>query len=136
MGDSSGYNFFNSSFSMANNKYDNWLEYQQRPRNRMAFYYPGFHMQLPYLKRITEMAQIKWTLILADFLGIPIYFLGIYDNINNVRSAVLFIVGLTYVMFRIYFYVIQRKQAVRDKEYELWHKQIDKEERINKLKNK
>lgn len=121
---------------MANNKFDNWMEYQQRSGRRIPFYYTGIALQLPYLKRLTEMAQIKWTLILADFLGIPIYFLGIYDNINNVRSAVLFIVGLTYVMFRIYFYVIQRKQAVRDKDLDLWNKEQDKEDRINKIKNK
>lgn len=134
MGCDACYCFFNSSFYMADNKFDNWLEYQQRSSDRMAFYNTGIRLQLSSLKRIMEMAQIKWALILADLLGIPFYLLGIAENFGNIRSAILFIVGLTYIMFRMYFYVVQRRQAIRDKDIDLWHKEQDKEDRINKNK--
>lgn len=100
----------------------------------MAFYTTGIRLQLPYLKRIMEMAQIKWALILADLLGIPFYLLGIAENFGNIRSAILFIVGLTYIMVRMYFYVIQRRQAIRDKDIDIWNKEQDRIERINKNK--
>lgn len=79
------------------------------------------------------MAQIKgW--LLGDMFGLPVWLLGIIQNIDNVRSAVLFIVGLTYVMCRLYYFVIQRKQSVREKELDLWHKEQDKQDRINQNK--
>lgn len=126
--------FFISSFCMANNKFDNWLEYQQRSGGRMVVYNLGLDMHLPYVKRIIQMAQIKWALILADLLGIPFYLLGITQNIDNIRSAILFIVGLIYIMFRMYFFVIQRRQAVKDKDIDIWNKEQDMHERINKNK--
>lgn len=119
---------------MADHKFNNWLEYQQRSGDRMAFYHTGIHLQLPYLKRIMEMAQIKWALILADLLGIPFYLMGIVENMGNIRSAILFIVGLTYIMFRMYFFVVQRRQAVRDKDIDIWNKEQDMQERISKNK--
>lgn len=134
MGGDACYYFFNSSFRMADNKFDNWLEYQQRSGGGVAFHNTCVPLQLPVIKRVIQMAQIKWALILADLLGIPFYLLGIAENFGNIRSAILFIVGLTYIMFRMYFYVIQRRQAIRDKDIDLWHKEQDKEERINKNK--
>lgn len=80
------------------------------------------------------MAQVKWALILCDMLGIPVTVLGIWANIDNIKSTVLFILALTYVMFRLYYYAIQKQQAVREKDLDLWHKEQDKIERINKAK--
>lgn len=80
------------------------------------------------------MAQIKWAVWLADLLGISTTLLGFISNIDNVKSAILFILALTYMMFRIYFYVIQRQQSIREKEIDLWHQEQDKIERINKSK--
>lgn len=119
---------------MANNKFNHKLQYQQRESSGLPIYYPGFDMQLPFFKRVIKMAQIKWTLILCDMLGIPATLLGIVANLDNVRSVILFILALTYVMFRLYYYAVQKKQAVREKELELWHKEQDKIERINKSK--
>lgn len=119
---------------MGNNDFYNGVGRKQQAGDRMAIYPISYALQLPYLKRIIRMAQIKWALILADLLGVPFYLMGIAENMGNVRSAILFIVGLTYIMFRMYFYVIQRRQAVRDKDIDLWHKEQDRQERINKNK--
>lgn len=100
----------------------------------MAFYYPGIDMQLPYIKRVFKMATLKWSLIIADILGIPIWMIGIVSNMDNIRSAILFILGLMYVMTRMYFFVIQKKQAIREKEIDLWNKEQDKQDRIKKSK--
>jgi hypothetical protein len=119
---------------MANNQFGNEFEYQQHKSSGLPVYYPGFDLQLPFFKRVIKMAQIKWTLILCDMLGIPVAFLGIISNMDNIRSTILFIVGLIYIMTRLYFFVIQRGQAVRQKEIELWHQEQDKIERIEKKK--
>lgn len=50
------------------------------------------------------MAQIKMTLIwVCDILGISSMLLGWLANIDNVRSAVLFILGSVYAGGRIYY---------------------------------
>jgi hypothetical protein len=78
------------------------------------------------------MANAKLVWMLMDFLGIPLTLLGIIANLDNVKSAILAILGIIYLMVRIYFYVIQKQQAVREKEYELWNKEQDKIDRIQK----
>lgn len=106
--------FFNHSFYMADNKFNNWVEHQQRSSSRMAFYYPGIDMQLPYFKRVFKMATVKWALIVMDILGIPTWVLG--------------------VMARLYFFVVDKRISIREKEIELWHLEQDKQDRINKSK--
>jgi hypothetical protein len=126
--------FFNCSVFMASHKFSSKFGYQQRESSGLPVYHPGYDMQLPFFKRVIKMAQIKWTLIICDILGIPATFLGIVSNIDNIRSIILFILALTYIMFRLYYYAIQKQQAVREKEIDLWHKEQDKQERINKTK--
>lgn len=119
---------------MGNNINQNRMEREQSASGRLAVHSVSLSMQLPYLKRTIQMAQIKWALILADIFGIPVTILGIIQNWDNIRSAILFLVGLTYLMSRLYFYVIQRRQAVREKEIDLWFREQDKQDRINKTK--
>lgn len=82
------------------------------------------------------MAQAKMIWLLCDFLGIPLSILGILANMDNVKSAIIAVLGITYLMVRMYFYVTKSKQDVRDKDLDLWHKEMDKIEREDKLKNK
>lgn len=124
--------FFNCTFFMATHKFNHELGYQQYKSSGLPVHTASLDMQLPILKRNLQMAQIKWAVWLADLLGISTTLLGFISNIDNVKSAILFILALTYMMFRIYFYVVQRKQAVREKDLDLWHKETDKQERIKK----
>lgn len=122
---------------MANNKFDNGMEHQQRKNSRMVVHSLGFSMQLFNFKRVNKMAQIKLLWVLADLLGISSVILGIVDNFDSIRSVILFIIALSYLLFRIYFYVIKSKQAVRKNDLELWHQEQDKIERQEKRnKNK
>lgn len=111
------------------------MEYKQREGSGMAFYSAVIDMQLPYYKRVIQMAQIKWALLICDILGIPTTILGIAANLNNVRSTILFFVALLYLMCRTYFYVVKQKQSVREKDIELWHKEQDKQDRIKNIKS-
>lgn len=78
-------------------------------------------------------AKIGW--LIADWLGIPLSLLGIVVNIDNIKSTVIALIAIIYLMIRTYFYFVQKQQAVREKEIELWHKMQDKQERINKTNN-
>lgn len=136
MGSFARINLFFCTAFMANYKYTNRLGYQQRESGGFSVYRFGFGMQLSIFKRVLEMASIKWAWILADILGIPIWIMGIVANFDNVKSTVLFIVGLIYLGVRVYFYFVQKSQAVREKEIELWHLEQNKLERIKKNRPK
>lgn len=71
--------------------------------------------------------KIGW--LIVDWLGIPLSLLGIYLNLDNVKSAIIAILAIIYLMLRTYFYFVQKKQAIREKEYDLWHREVDKMER-------
>lgn len=65
------------------------------------------------------MAETKLAAILLNLLGIPLCFYSFMQNIDNVKSAVLFIVALCFLMFRLYFFVVWAKQKTRKNELEL-----------------
>lgn len=75
--------------------------------------------------------KIGW--LIVDWLGIPLSLLGIYLNLDNVKSAIIAILAIIYLMLRTYFYFVQKKQAVQEKDIDIWHKEQDKIERQNKI---
>ena len=75
-------------------------------------------------KKTMGQTKIMW-LLLADILGIPITILGFVFNLDNTKSAILFLVGLGYILTRWYFYAVQKKQAVKQKDMELKSQSID-----------
>lgn len=117
---------------MADHKFNNGMEHKQREGSRMAFYRDGLSMQLPDFKRNIKMAQIKIAWLIVELLGWPLTVLGIVVNFDNLKSVILFIIALSFLMVRMYYYVVQKKQSVRDKELDLWSKEQDKIDRIAK----
>jgi len=89
-----------------------------------------------YLSEKKTMAQIKLVWILIDFLGVPLSLFGFIINLDNVKSTLIALLALIYLMCRVYFYVVQKEQAVREKELKLWHDEMDKFERQQKMKSK
>lgn len=121
---------------MADNKHLYRGEHKQREGRGVAIHHTGVSNVLNNTKRSSRMAQAKIVWLILDFLGIPITILGILTNMDNVKSAILAILGISYVMCRMYFYVVKSKQSVREKELELWDKEMNKFEREQKLKEK
>jgi hypothetical protein len=64
-----------------------------------------------------RMAQIKLGLWICDILGISSTVLGFLTNIDNIKSAILFILGAIYLSARAYFYIRLKDIQVRK---ELW----------------
>lgn len=121
---------------MANNQQFYRGEHQQREGSRVAVHSSGISNVLNDTKRHNRMAQAKIVWFILDFLGIPITILGIIANMDNIKSAILAILGITYLMCRMYFYVIKSKQSIREKDLDLWHKEADKSEREERIKQK
>ncbi len=80
-------------------------------------------------KNQKKVAQAKLLWFITDLIGWPVAILGIVANLDNIKSAIIAILAIAYLMARLYFYFLQKKQAVREKEYELWNKEMDKKER-------
>lgn len=77
-----------------------------------------------------KMASVKLGWLLFEIIGWPVWFLGVINNIDNGKSIVLFILAAMFLLVRLYYYHVQKSQAVREKELDLWHKEQDKRDRI------
>lgn len=86
-------------------------------------------------KRTIKMVHAKIYWLIADVIGIPSTILGILLNLDNIKSTILFIVALIWGMVRIYFHFKDRSQRVREKDIQLWHMEMDKQERESKMDN-
>jgi hypothetical protein len=71
------------------------------------------------------MAQAKMLWLICDIIGIPVSIYGFIINIDNIKSSVIALLVIIYLMVRLYFYVIQKKQAVKQKDIELKSQLID-----------
>lgn len=129
------YFLFNSTF-MANNKQFYRGEHKQHGNSGMAFHNSSHSIQLPDFKRINRMAQAKMILILCDFLGIPFTLLGIVANIDNIKSAILAILAIAYLMGTGYYRFRRLAQDEKSRELDLWSKEMDKLERLAKMNEK
>lgn len=117
---------------MADRKHNNGMEHKQYSDSGMAFYNNSNDMQLLNIKRVNKMAQVKLMWLLCDFFGIPITLMGIISNIDNIKSAILAVLSVAYLCVRGYYYIKQKEQALRDKDFDLWNKEEDKKERMRK----
>lgn len=77
----------------------------------------------PLVRTTQKMAQIKLAIILADLLGFSTFILGWIVNMDNVKSAVVFIVGLIYAMVRVYFTVVHNKNRKKREEWDQYVKE-------------
>lgn len=117
---------------MANSEFNNGMGYKQYEGSRLAVHNIGVDMQLNNFKRTIKMAQIKALWVLVDFLTGSFTVLGIVANFDNVKSNILFFLALVFLMVRIYFYVVQKRQDVKSKDFDLWEKEEDKKAKISK----
>lgn len=64
----------------------------------------------------------KW---LADILGVTSTIYAFIVNIDNIKSAIIFLISLAYLCFRLYFMVVRSKQVTREKEIDIEKKQLE-----------
>lgn len=115
---------------MANNKLFYRGEHKQHGHSGLAFHNVGIHNIVGDIKRPDKMAEIKMILsFIGHMLGIPITVIGIVSNWDNAGKLIPIFLSAVYLIVFINFKWKRNKQILREKEYELWHKEIDKMER-------
>lgn len=70
------------------------------------------------INRATKMAEAKIAAIILNIIGIPLCFIAFIQNLDNVKSAILFICALCFILIRMYFFVIWAKQKTKKNELE------------------
>lgn len=78
-------------------------------------------------KKTMGVSELMW--IVGDMLGIPTSILYIIANFGDIQSVILSVILIGYGSARLYYYVVQKKQAVKEKDYDLWFREMDKKER-------
>lgn len=68
----------------------------------------------PYSKMEAKTVGI-W---ICDTLGITSALLGWVNNLDNVKSTILFIMGLIYFLVRTYFFIVEKNIAIRKARFE------------------
>lgn len=103
---------------MGDNKYHNGLERKQYEDRGFIVHTFDRNYLHNSLQRATKMAEAKLAAIILNIIGIPLCFLAFIQNLDNVKSAVLFICALCFILIRMYFFVIWAKQKTRKNELE------------------
>jgi hypothetical protein len=103
---------------MGDYQFNNRDERQQHQGNGFTFYDTDWNYLRNTIKRAGEMAETKLAAILLNLIGIPLCFLSFWQNLDNVKSAVLFICALCFILIRMYFFVIWAKQKTERRKLE------------------
>lgn len=91
----------------------------QSPRGGQSpVYYLGGRVHNGHGNRTKKMVQVKIGWVIADFLGFSSAFLGWINNLDNVKSAVLFVLGAIYMSARTYFYIRKGMHEIRKQDWE------------------
>lgn len=105
-----------------------------------AFLFDGNTYRNYYLPRLrsvlknAEMAELKLGWIILNMIGIPVYVLGIVNNLDNWKSGILFLMGLLYsltLLMRSY-ETWRTKKISNDRELFHLENEKNKKQRITK----
>lgn len=110
---------------MGSNQFGNRLGREQRQNSSGFIHTFDSNYQLSLIQRVIKMAETKLAVILLNLIGIPLCFISFLSNLDNVKSAVIFICALAFILIRMYFFVIWAKQKTRKNEFEL--RQMEKD---------
>lgn len=107
-----------NTFFMGSNKFDNGIERQQHESGSRIIHLPGSNDLHGPTKRIIKMAETKFAALILNLIGIPLCFISFLDNIGTIKSAVLFMCALCFLLIRMYFFVIWAKQKTEKQQLE------------------
>ncbi len=95
------------------------MEHKQHESGGRIIYSTGITFMPTLLQRVFKMAETKLAAIILNLLGIPLCFIAFIRNIDNVKSSIIFLLALTFLLVRLYFFVVWAKQKTRKNELEL-----------------
>jgi hypothetical protein len=77
-------------------------------------------------KQGLKMAESKAILFLLNLIGIPLYGYTLFINIDNLKGWVLTGMAVCMGALKLYFMYKKGRQALREKEYQLWELEREK----------
>lgn len=104
---------------MGDNNINNGIGRKQHQNSSSFIHTFDANYQLSITQRVIKMAETKLAVILLNLIGIPLCFISFLSNLDNVKSAVIFICALAFILIRMYFFVVWAKQKTRKNELEL-----------------
>lgn len=78
-------------------------------------------------KQSLKMAESKVIITILNLVLYPLYGYTLFINFDNIKGWILTALAVVFAIVRIYFYVVQKKQAIREKEYHL--RELDRKDR-------
>lgn len=95
--------------------------------NSGSFLIPNFDRQyiIDSIKRALAMAETKLAAILLNLIGIPLCFVTLLNKVENWKDVVGALVAFTFIVIRIYYFVVWANQKTRKNELEL--RKLEKE---------
>lgn len=116
---------------MASNSINNGVGNQRHESSGNPLYNTLPDLSVPDIKRRFKMGEkVGW--LIADWLGVPISFLGIIVNWDNILSKIIAGIGIVYLTIRTVFFYIDKRQTMKERNLKIWHDEQDKLERMRK----
>lgn len=127
MDNKSNRDFLGHSGGLGDRQFNNRMEREQHKGSSGIIYGTDGHYLNHLIQRVSKMAETKIAAILLNLIGIPLCFISFLSNLDNIKSAVLFLCALCFILIRMYFFVIWAKQKTRKQEYEL--RQLERDDK-------
>lgn len=89
-------------------------------------------VQLQVTGKTIKMHYTKAGWLIADLIGIPTSLYGMWLNIDNIKSAIIALLVISYLSLRIYYYWKRSEIEIKEREIQLWEKELNKQERLEK----
>lgn len=121
------YLFYNKVY-MGNNQRSNGRDDKRSLGREYALSGYGSSSSGITYKRHRKVEQIKALILWSgDVLGISFTAFGFVTTINNVKEAVIFILGITWALCRLYFYIRRQWILLRKEQMEQRQREIENE---------
>lgn len=117
------------------------MEYKRNNNSEGSFHPFPINLLHGVVNRTKKMAEIKFGLILAYIIGVPLWIFAYVPNFDSWKGNILFIIMAIYWTGMIVFNFRRKirieakeKSEQRLRDIEAWHKEVDKMEREEKRK--
>lgn len=105
--------------------------HQQQQSNRLPLFALPWGLPMDIYKRIERMAEVKFILLIGNFLGYSMTgYVLIFASINGWKTDILWFLSALFLAVRIYFYVRKQIQEIKNRNLSLMKKEHEVEKEL------
>lgn len=113
------------------------MEHQQHKSSRGTLHRIDYDYWVHTVQRVYKMAETKFAVLILNILGFPLLGYALFiANLDPYQAAVLWILTMSFLGARLYFYIVFAKQKKKKNDLELRDKEMEIMERENILISK